>query len=104
MQFSTIFPIALCLAVSALSNLVALPEKYHRGVGSGPRTKEVSPQLKASVSAQIDKWLRDIESVNNFIGTISSITNPAVISSLAATAFVAAQNEGASKCYSTARG
>ena len=71
-------------------------QKYRRGVGSGLRTKEVSPQLKANVSAQIDKWLRDIESVNNFIDTISSITNPVVISSMAATAFIAAQNEGAS--------
>ena len=52
--------------------------------------------MKANVSAQIDKWLRDIESVNNFIDTISSITNPVVISSMAATAFIAVQNEGAS--------
>ncbi|KIM92961.1 hypothetical protein OIDMADRAFT_62085 [Oidiodendron maius Zn] len=96
MQFFTILPIAFCLAASTLSNPIALPEKYHRGVGGGPRTKEVSPQVKANVSAQIDKWLRDIESVNNFVDTISSITNPAVISSMAATAFVAAQNEGAS--------
>jgi len=75
---------------------MALSGKYHRGVGGRSAAKEVSPQVKANVSAQIDTWLRDIESVNNFVDTVSSITNPVVISSMAAMAFVAAQNEGAS--------
>ena len=83
MQFSTILHITFCLAASTLANPMALPEV-------------VPAQVKANVSAQIDKWLSDIESVNNFVDTVRNVTNPAVISSMAATAFVAAQNEGAS--------
>jgi hypothetical protein len=52
--------------------------------------------VKANVTAQISKWLGDIESVNNFVDTVGSVTDPVVISSMAATAFVAAQDEGAS--------
>ena len=96
MQFSTILPIFSCLAASTLANPMALPEKYHGGVGTRAATKVVSTQVKANVSAQIDKWLRDIESVNNFVDTVGGVTNPAVISSMAATAFIAAQNKGAS--------
>jgi hypothetical protein len=87
MQFSTILPIAFSLVAFTLANPVALPEN-RRGV--------VSAQLKASVLAQINEWLSDIKSVNTFVDTVGSVTNPATISSMAATAFVAAQNEGAS--------
>ena len=100
MQFSTILPIAFSLVASTLANPMALPENRHggprTGAGAGAAAKVVSPQVKANVSAQIDKWLSDIESVNNFVDTVGSVTNPAIISSMAATAFVAAQNEGAS--------
>ena len=83
MQFSTILYITFCLAASTLAKHMA----FHEGV---------SAEVKANVSAQIDKWLSDIESVNTFVDTVGSVTNPAIISSMAATAFVAAQNEGAS--------
>ena len=43
MQFSTVPTTASRLAASASSNPMALPEKYHKGVGGGSRTKEVSP-------------------------------------------------------------
>jgi hypothetical protein len=82
--------------VSTLANPMTLPENRHSGAGAGTAAEVVSAQVKANVSAQIDKWLSDIKSVNNFVDTIGSITNPATISSMAATAFVAAQNEGAS--------
>jgi hypothetical protein len=88
MQFSTILPIAFSLVAFTLANPMALPEKRQDGV--------VCEQVKSNVSAQIDKWLSDIESVNIFVDTVGSVTNPAIISSMAATAFVAAQNEGAS--------
>jgi hypothetical protein len=94
MQFSTILPIVFCLAATTLANPMALPEKHHSGAGAA--TGVVCAQVKANVSAQIDKWLSDIESVNNFVDTVGSVTDPAVISSMAATAFLAAQNEGAS--------
>ncbi|CZR51418.1 uncharacterized protein PAC_01294 [Phialocephala subalpina] len=96
MQFSTILPIAFCLVASTLANPMALPANHHGGAGAGAAAKVVSAQVKANVSAQIDKWLSDIESVNTFVDTVGSVTNPAIISSMAATAFVAAQNEGAS--------
>jgi hypothetical protein len=96
MQFSTLLPIAFSLVASTLANPMALPENCHGGAGAGAAAKAVSPQVKANVSAQIDKWLSDIESVNNFVDTVGSVANPAIISSMAATAFVAAQNEGAS--------
>jgi intracellular sulfur oxidation DsrE/DsrF family protein len=95
MQFSMILPIALCLAASTLANPLALPKNHHGGAGAGAATG-VSAQVKANVSAQIDKWLGDIETVNNFVDTVGSVTDLAVISSMAATAFIAAQNEGAS--------
>ena len=96
MQFSTILLIAFCPVASVLSGAMELPKKYHGGAGARPATKTKSPQVKANVSAQIDKWLRDIESVSSFVDTFSSIANPKIISSMAATAFAAAQNEGAS--------
>jgi hypothetical protein len=100
MQFSTILPIVFCLAASTLANPMALPKKNHcgdgAGAGPGAATGVVSAQVKANVSAQIDKWLGDIKSVNTFVDTVGSVTDPAVISSMAATAFVAAQNEGVS--------
>jgi len=96
MQFSTILPIAFSLMASTLANPMALPENRHGRAGAGAATQVVSAQVKANVSAQIDKWLSDIKSVNNFVDTVGSITNPAIISSMAATAFVAAQDEGAS--------
>ena len=96
MQFSTILLIAFCTVASVLSGAMELPKKYHGGAGARPATKTKSPQVKANVSAQIDKWLRDIESVSSFVDTFSSIANPKIISSMAATAFAVAQNEGAS--------
>ena len=95
MQFFTILPIAFSLVASTLANPMALPGHRHSGAGAGA-VKAVSPQVKANVSAQIDKWLSDIESVNTFVDTVGSVTDPATISSMAATAFVAAQDEGAS--------
>ncbi|KAH8750987.1 hypothetical protein BGZ57DRAFT_834207 [Hyaloscypha finlandica] len=94
MQFSTILPIVFCLAASTFAN--PTPKKQHCGAGPGAATGVVSAQVKANVSAQIDKWLGDIKSVNTFVDTVGSVTDPAVISSMAATAFVAAQNEGVS--------
>jgi len=97
MQFSTILPIAFFLAASPLANPMAFPgQKHHDAAGAGAAAGVVCAQVKANVSAQIDKWLSDIESVNTFVDTIGSVTDPAVISSMAATAFVAAQDEGAS--------
>ncbi|KAF8848923.1 hypothetical protein BDZ45DRAFT_680901 [Acephala macrosclerotiorum] len=96
MQFSTILPIAFSLVASTLANPMALAENHHGRAGAGASTNVVSPQVKANVSAQIDKWLSDIESVNTFVDTVGSVTDPAIVSSMAATAFVAAQNEGAS--------
>ena len=81
---------------SDLGNSAALPEEHTGAVGTGQATKEISPQLRANVSGQINKWLRDIESVNNFVDIVSSITNLTVISSMATTAFESAQNEGVS--------
>jgi hypothetical protein len=81
---------------------MALPKKKPCGAGAGAgagpgaATGVVSAQVKANVSAQIDKWLCDIKSVNTFVDIVGSVTDPAVISSMAATAFVAAQNEGVS--------
>ncbi|KIN06866.1 hypothetical protein OIDMADRAFT_46790 [Oidiodendron maius Zn] len=83
MQFSTILPITFCLAASTLANPMVLHEVP-------------SAQVKANVSAQINKWLHDIKSVNNFVDTVGNVTNSTLISSMAATAFIAAQNEGAS--------
>ena len=83
MQFSTILHITFFLAASTLAKHMA----FHEGV---------SAEVKANVSAQIDKWLGDIQSVNNFIDTVGNVTNLTLISSMAATAFIAAQNEGAS--------
>ena len=96
MQFFSIILFAFTLEASALATPMALPENRHGGAGAGAGAKVVSPQVKANVSAQIDKWLSDIEAVNTFVDTVGSVTNPATISSMAATAFVAAQNEGAS--------
>ena len=116
MHFSTILSIAFYLVTSTLANPMALHEKHHdggrngagagaaagggarnaTGAGAGAATGVVSAEVKANVTAQISKWLGDIETVNNFVDTVGSITDPAVISSMAATAFVAAQNEGAS--------
>jgi len=66
------------------------------GCGAGAAAGAVSAQLKAKVSATIHQWLKDIITVNNFVDTVGSITDPAIISSMAATTFVAAQNEGTS--------
>ncbi|TVY17531.1 hypothetical protein LARI1_G006551 [Lachnellula arida] len=85
MQFSTILPVVFFLVASTLATPFPLP-----------RHANVSAQVKANVSAQIDKWLSDIESVNIFVDTVGSVKDTAKISSMAATAFVAAQNEGAS--------
>jgi hypothetical protein len=94
MLFSKIIPIAFTLVASTLANPMAVPGNRHSGAGASAQV--VSPQVKANVSAQIDKWLSDIKSVNTFVDTVGSVTNAATISSMAATAFVAAQNEGAS--------
>jgi hypothetical protein len=99
MQFSTILPLAFCLAVSTLANPIAMPKKQYggsRAVAGAAAPTGVSPQVKAKVTTQINKWLSDIESVNTFVDTVGKVTDPATISSLAAKAFVAAQDEGAS--------
>lgn len=88
MQFSNILPIAFSLIAFTSANPVALPEKLD--------DRAVSAQVKANVSSQINEWLGAIESVNTFVDTVGSVTDPAKISSMAATAFIAAQKEGAS--------
>jgi hypothetical protein len=95
MQFSTVFAIAFCLTASAFANPIATPEKQQFGTKIGA-AKAICPQVRANVSATIDQWLSDIEVVNNFVDTINSTDSHAVISAAAATAFIAAQNEGAS--------
>lgn len=81
-----------------MANPMALPQGHHGGAraGAGAAPKGVSAAIKANVSATITQWLGDIVSVNTFVDTVGGVTDLATISSMAATAFVAAQNEGAS--------
>lgn len=90
MQFSTILPVAFCLATTCLATPLASRPK------PGAQAVAVSAEVKANVTAQIAKWQNDIKAVNTFVDTVGKVTDSATISSMAATAFVAAQNEGAS--------
>ncbi|KAH8588344.1 hypothetical protein B0O99DRAFT_693627 [Bisporella sp. PMI_857] len=104
MQFSAVLPIAFYLITAIWANPLVLHEKHMAGgrqgagaaAGAGNATGRVCAEVKANVTAQISKWLGDIESVNKFVDTVGSVTDLEVISSMAATAFVAAQDEGAS--------
>lgn len=46
------------------------------------------------VTASIDSWLKDIETVNTFVDTAGGLKSNAEISQAATTAFTAAQGEG----------
>jgi hypothetical protein len=85
MHFSSILPAALCLAASA--NAVALPETQGQGY---------SLEVKKNVTIIIYEWLADIAAVNKFVDTVGFTTDPKLISVMAAAAYPAAKNEGAS--------
>ncbi|KAK6221635.1 hypothetical protein QIS74_04507 [Colletotrichum tabaci] len=76
---------SVVLAASAIAS--PAPKKAQKA-------KAVDPALQAKVLGTINQWLSDIQSVNNFVDTAGQLKSNAEISNAAATAFVAAQNEG----------
>lgn len=65
------------------------------GAGSTASTAAgANPAAAQQVTASIDKWLQDIQAVNNFVDTAGSLQSAQEISAAASTAFVAAQDEG----------
>lgn len=87
--------ITFYLLSSTFANALVMHEWSSREAAAA-RAKAISPEVKANVSATINQWLSDIQAVNTFVDTVRSCENPTAISSQAADAFKAAQNEGVS--------
>lgn len=77
---------ALALVLAAIAVAKPMPAK-----GKGNNNKAAVAQ---QVSDAIDKWLQDIQAVNDFVDTAGQLDNNQDISDAAATALVAAQDEG----------
>ncbi|KAK2037414.1 hypothetical protein LZ31DRAFT_560428 [Colletotrichum somersetense] len=83
---------ALFSAVLAASAMASpAPKKAH---AAGAANNAVDAALQTKVLGTINQWLGDIQTVNNFVDTAGQLKSNAEISNAAATAFVAAQNEG----------
>lgn len=84
---------SLVLAAAALAN----PVPANGGKGStGTSAASNSSAVAQQVLTTINKWLSDIEAVNTFVDTAGQLKSNQAISKAAATAFVAAQDEGVS--------
>ncbi|KAK2035226.1 hypothetical protein LX32DRAFT_633414 [Colletotrichum zoysiae] len=80
---------SVVLAASAMA--IPAPKK---GQNAGAANNAVDAALQTKVLGTINQWLGDIQTVNNFVDTAGQLKSNAEISNAAATAFVAAQNEG----------
>jgi len=89
MHFSTLLP--LCLAASTLANPVANADPKKNG-----KAAAVPEDVKANVTGQINQWLKDISTVNNFVDSVGLSNDETVIKAMAGVAFKAAQDEGVS--------
>lgn len=81
MQYSA----TLFLALAALTSAKPTPAQVQANANAASA---------AQVSTSIDTWIKDIAAVNTFVDTAGALKSDAEISQAAATAFVAAQDEG----------
>ncbi|KAK1574783.1 uncharacterized protein LY79DRAFT_523303 [Colletotrichum navitas] len=79
------------VVVAALAMASPAPKKGHAGDNA---SNAANAALQTKVLGTINQWLGDIQTVNNFVDTAGQLKSNADISNAAATAFVAAQNEG----------
>ncbi|KAK2052448.1 hypothetical protein LY76DRAFT_598587 [Colletotrichum caudatum] len=80
---------SVVLAASVIAS--PAPKKAHAAAAAN---NAVDAALQTKVLGTINQWLGDIQTVNNFVDTAGQLKSNAEISNAAATAFVAAQNEG----------
>lgn len=78
----------------ALDSAAAIPA--NDASSGGARESEVSAALKSNVTETVNQWLKDIQTVNNFVDTAGDLKDSTAIIAAAKTAFVAAQGEGSS--------
>lgn len=78
---------ALTLALAAIAAAKPMPAKGKASAAAGAKNAQ-------AVSDSINSWLQDIKDVNTFVDTAANLKNAQDISDAAATAFVAAQDEG----------
>lgn len=83
----------LTLALAAVALAKPMPAKGGKA-GAGAGAGAVNAAVAQQVSTDINKWLADIQAVNTFVDTAGTLQSDQEISNAAATAFVAAQDEG----------
>ncbi|EFQ31365.1 hypothetical protein CGRA01v4_10927 [Colletotrichum graminicola] len=79
------------VVVAALAMASPTPKKEQAGDNAN---NAANAALQTKVLGTVNQWLGDIQTVNNFVDTAGKLKSNAEISNAAATAFVAAQNEG----------
>lgn len=92
--------ITLALAALVVANPMPKAHTNHKNPGA-TKDNSTTPAAAAAaggnakdVTAAINSWLQDIKAVNTFVDTAGKLKSDKEISDAAATAFVAAQDEG----------